>query len=89
MGESGFWDDNQKAQGIMKELNTLKASIKEYELIQNKYDDAQTLIEIAYEENDPSLIPEIEESLDDFIKEFEGLKLKTLCREDMIAIMQF
>ena len=78
MGESGFWDDNQKAQGIMKELNTLKASIKEYELIQNKYDDAQTLIEIAYEENDPSLIPEIEESLDDFIKEFEGLKLKTL-----------
>ena len=36
-----------------------------------QYDDIQTLIEMGYEENDASLIPEIRGELDEFIREFD------------------
>lgn len=36
------------------------------------------MIEMGYEENDPAMIPEIQEMLDEFVKELEGLRTKTL-----------
>ncbi len=50
----------------------------EYEKIKTAYDDVETLIEMGYEENDASLIPEIEETLNQFISDFEQMKISTL-----------
>ena len=36
------------------------------------------MIEMGYEENDASLIPEIQEMLDEFTKTYEGIRIKTL-----------
>ena len=36
------------------------------------------MIEMGYEENDPAMIPEIQEMLDEFVKELEELRTKTL-----------
>ena len=36
------------------------------------------MIDMAYEENDPDLIPEIQEMVDEFQKEFEDLRITTL-----------
>ena len=38
----------------------------------------EVLIEKGYEENDPAMIPEIQEMLDEFVKELEELRTKTL-----------
>lgn len=78
MEEPNFWDNTEKAQGYMKEIKNLKDTIEEYHHLKGIYEDIQTLILMGYEENDDTLIPEIKETLDNFIKEFEELKLKTL-----------
>lgn len=82
MEEPGFWDDAEKAQSQNKELSELNMSIDGYKNLQNAYDDIETLLEMGYEENDASLIPEIEAELEAFIKEFEELKISTLLSEE-------
>lgn len=82
MEEPGFWDDAEKAQRQNKELSELNMSIDGYKNLQNAYDDIETLLEMGYEENDTSLIPEIESELERFIKEFEDLKISTLLSEE-------
>lgn len=78
MEESGFWDNADRAQNLMKELKNLKDTIDEYKHLKGRFEDVQTLIQMGYEENDSSLIPEIEEALDLFINDLEELKLRTL-----------
>jgi peptide chain release factor 2 len=78
MEEPGFWDNAANAQGLMKELKNLKDTLEEYGHLKTRYEDVQTLIQMGYEENDESLIPEIEEALDLFINDLETLKLRTL-----------
>lgn len=82
MEEPGFWDDTDKAQGLMKELKTLKDSVDTYDQLKTKFEDVQTLILIGYEENDETLIPEIKEVLEEFIESLEELKLKTLLSDE-------
>ena len=41
-------------------------------------EDMETMIEMGYEENDPALIPEIQEMLDEFQKDFDNIRIKTL-----------
>ncbi len=78
MEQPGFWDDAGKAQILMRELKNLKDTIEEFTHLRTRYEDVQTLIQMGYEENDASLIPEIEEALELFINDLEGLRLKTL-----------
>ncbi len=78
MEEPGFWDNTEKAQEYMKELKNLKDTLEEYQRLKTRFEDVQTLIQMGYEENDESLIPEIKEALELFTQELEQLKLRTL-----------
>ena len=78
MEEPGFWDNPDKSQEAMKELKNLKDTVDKYRQLEQAYEDVETMIEMGYEENDESLIPEIQEMLDTFISEFETLKISTL-----------
>lgn len=82
MEEPNFWDNADKAQGYVKELKNLKDIIDSYNSLKAKSDDIETLLEMAYEENDESLVPEIGEELKNFIEEFEELRLNTLLSEE-------
>lgn len=73
-----FWDDPQKSQQFMKELKSLKEDAESYQKLEQLYEDIETLIEMAYEEEDVSLIPEIQEYLDEFIATIEDVRIKTL-----------
>nr|WP_330387966.1 peptide chain release factor 2 [Anaerobium acetethylicum] len=75
---SDFWDNAEAAQESMKELKGLKDSIEIYAELKEQYEEIETLLEMGYEENDESLIPEIEAGLNSFIKTFEDMKIKTL-----------
>lgn len=78
MEEPGFWDDPEKAQEQMKELGSLKDDRDTYNKLISDRDDMLTLIEMGYEENDPSVIPEIGEMLEEFKKRFDDIRIKTL-----------
>lgn len=78
MEEPDFWEDTEKSQKTMKELKDLKNTIEQFEGLQTMYDDIATLLEMGYEEEDASLIPEIESELKDFETAFEELRIGTL-----------
>ncbi len=78
MESPGFWDNADRAQASTRELNELKAIVEGYNKLAGQYEDIGTLIEMGYEENDPAMIPEIEEELNDFIEKLENLRLQTL-----------
>ena len=73
-----FWNDPERSQNLMKELKSKKSDVETYAHLQSQFEDIETMIEMGYEENDPSLIPEIEEMLDEFQKTFEEIRMKTL-----------
>ena len=73
-----FWDDPVISQKKMKELKSMKDDVATYASLKTEFEDIETLIEMGYEENDASLIPEIQEMLDEFTKTYEGIRIKTL-----------
>ncbi len=78
MEAPGFWDNTELSQEKMKELKSLKDDVETYAQLAGQYEDIETLLEMGYEENDPSLIPEIEEALQEFGASFENIRIKTL-----------
>lgn len=62
----------------MRELNSLKEEKERFESLHGQYEDIETLLEMGYEENDASLIPEIEEELNQFVERFETIRIQTL-----------
>ena len=78
MESPGFWDDVDESQKVMKELKGLKGTIEEFESIKTSYEDIETLIEMAEEEADEELLPEIQEASDSFRTSFEDFRIKTL-----------
>ena len=78
MEAPGFWDDPERSNQKMKEMKNLKDTVGECDKLSTQYDDILTLIDMGYEENDESLIPEIRGELDEFIREFDELRIGTL-----------
>jgi len=73
-----FWDDDEKSQSFIKEMKNLKGTVNGFNQVNGLYEDAKTLLEIGYEENDESVIPEAQETMNSFVEFFEKLKVTTL-----------
>lgn len=78
MEEPGFWDDADRATKLVQEAKNLKDTVELYRGLEQQYEDIQVMIEMGYEEEDPSLIPEIQEMLDEFTRNLEKLRMETL-----------
>lgn len=78
MEEPNFWDNAEEAQKQTKELSDLKASISAVETLKQQFEDIYTLIDMANEENDESMVPEIEDEYSSFTSGLETLRLSTL-----------
>ncbi|MBQ9828397.1 MAG: peptide chain release factor 2 [Lachnospiraceae bacterium] len=76
--EPGIWDDNEKAHMLVKELKGLKDTVAEFDELKTKFEDTATLIEMANEEDDESLVPEVQETFEAFKEDFDSLKIRTL-----------
>lgn len=62
----------------MKELKSLKDKLAEMKDLETVYEDIQVLLEMAFEENDSSMISEIEEEIRRFEDKYEQLRIQTL-----------
>ena len=73
-----FWNDPEVSQNKMKEVKSLKDDVATYAALSTQYDDIETMIEMGYEENDPELIPEIDQMMKEFVQTYEDIRMKTL-----------
>lgn len=73
-----FWDDNDAAQKIISELNALKSLVETMVKLDTAYEDLQVMLELAIEEGETSLIPELYEGTQDLKKSFESFELELL-----------
>lgn len=78
MEEPGFWDDPEKSTKMVREAKNLKDTVETYKKLEQQYEDIKVMIEMGYEENDASLIPEIQEMLDEFVEQLETIRIQTL-----------
>ena len=78
MGEPTFWDDAEEAQKINQELNDVKISVDKFKSLKAKFEDAQTLWEMAMEDGDESLEEELKDALDKVADGLENLQLEVL-----------
>ncbi|MCY7560732.1 peptide chain release factor 2 [Paenibacillus macerans] len=81
MAAPDFWDDNEKAQAIIAEMNAVKSSVDQYLALQGEYDDIETMAELAEEEGDDSLAAEISESVAALVKKLEDFELQLLLNQ--------
>jgi len=76
--EEGFWNDQQRAQKVLKQRKRAEDKLKEYESLKGALSDIQVMLELAEEEEDEDLAGEIEEAYASYEKEFEDFRLRTL-----------
>lgn len=82
MSEESFWDNADNSQMILKQLKQLKDKMASYESLCSDYDDIEILIEMGLEEDDEDIITEVKDSLSQFIKDYESIRISTLLSEE-------
>ena len=78
MNDPDFWSDGEKSGALMKEMKALKEELGSFDKLKTQYEDLQTLIEMAIEENDADLETEIESEFASFSKNINAYKISTL-----------
>jgi peptide chain release factor 2 len=68
----------EKSQSVLQQTKQLKSKIEGYEKLCTDFEDMLTLIEMGNEEDDDSLVPEVKQMKENFLKEYEELRISTL-----------
>lgn len=77
-GDPDFWNDLEKSQKTLQKLKGLKSRVETYDKLVSAYEDILTMIEMGNEENDESLVPEVQEMAQAFLDDYETLRISTL-----------
>ena len=86
MGDPTFWDDPEKAQKTAQDVNALKEEVDGFHKLADSVDELEIMQEMAAEENDESMIPEMDELLTKCREELEHLELGMLLSLSLIHI---
>lgn len=78
MEAPGFWDNPERSQKYVKELKNYKDTISLVYGLEQQYEDIRMLLQMAYEENDPMLVPDIQQEFQEFKDTLEALRISTL-----------
>ena len=74
----GFWDDPEKSQKIVMKAKQAENKIERYAKMCAAWDDLMTICEMAEEEDDDSMLPELKEGFEQLVAEMESCRLETL-----------
>ena len=77
-GKDGFWNDVQNAQKVQQQIKRLQHKCENYDQLNRSWEDLLTLCDMALEENDDSMLPELEEEYARFESKLEEVHLSTL-----------
>jgi peptide chain release factor 2 len=81
MGAPDFWDDNEKAQAVIGEMNAIKTVVDQYEGLANEEQDLEDMLEILEDEPDESMIAEWTESVKALTSKVDSYELQLLLNQ--------
>lgn len=73
-----FWNDQATAQETLKKINLLDSQVSDWENVLSHEEDLDILVEIALEDQDESLTPDLTKSLRKFRKTLDDYELQQL-----------
>ena len=76
--DANFWNDLAASQKVLQRTKHLKNKLEQHERLVSQWEDLTTLVEMAAEEDDASLLPEVEEGYGKLESSLEEAKLATL-----------
>ena len=78
----GFWDDAEKSRNVVVRTKLLESKVEKYHKMCGEWDDLMTICDMALEEDDESMLPELEEGFGDLDQRMEEARLETLLTGD-------
>ena len=76
--QDGFWNNVQHSQQVQQRIKQLKGKCERYDRLRSRWEDLFTMCEMALEEQDESLLPEVTEEFASFSEDLESMRLSTL-----------
>ena len=77
-GDPNFWNDVSASQKVLQRTKQLKNKLENHARLTSQWEDLATLVEMAAEEEDASLLPEVEEGYGKLESSLEEANLTTL-----------
>ena len=77
-GDANFWNDLEASQKVLRRTKQLKNKLEHHAKLVSQWEDLTTLVEMAMEEDDASLLPEVEEGYAKLESALEEANLSTL-----------
>ncbi|MCI8828176.1 MAG: peptide chain release factor 2 [Ruminiclostridium sp.] len=74
----GFWNDPDNSQKVLQRLKHLKSKLEDQQKRRSSWDDMMVLCEMGNEEEDLSLLPELEADFAALLQSMESARLQTL-----------
>jgi len=76
--QDGFWNDTENSQRVQKRIKTLQHKLDRYAKLSGAWEDMLTMCEMAIEEDDDSMLPDLESEFHSFEETLESMRLETL-----------
>jgi peptide chain release factor 2 len=76
-----FWDDNDKAQNLISEMNAVRTVVDQYGKLVSEQEDLEAMLELASEEEDGSLEAELLQSVGKLVKAVGDFELQLLLNQ--------
>lgn len=76
--EPDFWKDPEKAQAILKQIDSLKGLTEKYHKLSEELNEGMLLLELSSQDNDPKTLKEAEKELNQVEEKIEDFELFAL-----------
>lgn len=76
--QEDFWNDLENSQKVLQRTAMLKGKVEKYTKLRSDYEDAMTLIELANDEQDDSMIEECTQAVEKIKSDLDAQTLSTL-----------
>lgn len=81
MAAPDFWDDSERAQALIAELNAVKSVVDQFTELTREQEDLETLQELLEEEPDEAVIAEWRENVAEHVRKVDRFELQLLLNE--------
>ena len=78
MASPDFWNDSANAGKVTQKVTSLKKKIQDFEELATAYEEVELLLEMGYEEDDASVIPELKSTFKAYKKKLEMMRTQVL-----------
>ena len=78
MSEADFWSNQERAQGVVEQLKSVRAVLDPWEAFESRLEDAGVLLELAEEESDEASLVEVDQQAAALIRELGNLEFRAM-----------